>query len=172
MYNLDNIVASPTRITKNSVTQIDVIVINKQVFKCSASVLDLGYSDHLDQILKINVNRSERGPQICWKRQFTKEGILEFNCLLQKESWQESFSNADANSSFNAFMDTFLYYFNIAFPLKTVYMSKTRKNKWLTQGIQISCKKMRLLNGFKKQYNLSKDMLDYIMRYKKSIRKL
>jgi hypothetical protein len=96
MYNLDNIVASPTRITKNSITQTDVIVINKQVFKCSASVLDLGNSD---QILKINVNRSERGPQMCWKRQFTKEGILEFNYLLQKESWQESFSNSDANAA-------------------------------------------------------------------------
>jgi exonuclease III len=77
MYNLDNIVASPTTITKNSVTQIDVIIINHQVFKCSASVLDLGYSDHLAQILKINVNRSERGPQMFWKKQFTKEGILE-----------------------------------------------------------------------------------------------
>jgi hypothetical protein len=68
MYNLDNIVASPTRITKNSVTQTDVIVKNKQVLKCSASVLDFGYSDHLAQTLKINVHRSERGPQMCWKR--------------------------------------------------------------------------------------------------------
>jgi hypothetical protein len=45
-------------------------------------------------------------------------------------------------------------------------MSKTRKNKWITQGIRNSCKNMRLLNSLKKQHNLSNEMLDYIMRYK------
>jgi exonuclease III len=60
LYNLANIVASPTRITKNSFTLIDVIVTNRQVFECSLSVLDLGYSDHLAQTLKIDVNRPDR----------------------------------------------------------------------------------------------------------------
>lgn len=143
LYNLANIVTSPTRITKNSSTQIDVIVTNRQVFECSSSVLDLGYSDHLAQTLKINVNRPDRGPQMSRKRQFTEEGIQEFNYLLQKELRQEIFSNSDANASFNVFMDTILYYYNTAFPLKTVYMSKTRKNKWITQGICNSCKRMR-----------------------------
>jgi exonuclease III len=46
MYNLVNIATSPTRITNNSITQIDVIVLNRQVFECSLSVLDLCYSDH------------------------------------------------------------------------------------------------------------------------------
>jgi hypothetical protein len=96
--------------------------------------LDLGYSD-LARILKINVNRPDRGPQMCRKRQFTIEGIQEFNYLLQKELWQESFSNSDTNASFNAFMNAILYYYNTAFPLITVYTSKTRKNKWITQGI-------------------------------------
>ena len=70
--------------------------------------------------------------------QFTKEGVQEFNYLLQKELWQESFSNSDASASFNDFMDMILYYFNIAFPKKTVYMKMTRKNKWITQGIRNS----------------------------------
>jgi hypothetical protein len=162
MYNLANIVASPIRITKNSLTQIDVIVINKQVSNCSSSVLDLGYSDHLAQTLKINVNRPDRGSHMCRKRQFTKESIQEFNYLLQKESWQKSLSSSDVNASFNAFMDMILYYYNIAFPLKTVYMIKIRKKKWITQGIQNSCKRMRLLNGLKKKHNLSKKMMEYI----------
>jgi hypothetical protein len=52
--------------------------------------LDLGYLDHLAQILNINVNRPDGGPIKIRKRQFTKESINEFNYLLQKESWQES----------------------------------------------------------------------------------
>jgi exonuclease III len=67
LYNLANIVASPTRITKNSLTLIDVFVTNRQVFECSSSVLDLGYLDHLAQILNINANRPDRGPQMSRK---------------------------------------------------------------------------------------------------------
>jgi hypothetical protein len=133
-------------------------------------VLDLGYSDHLAQTLKININRPDRGPHICRKRQFTKEGIQEFYYLLQKESWQKSLSSSDVNVSFNAFMVMILYYYSIAFPLKTVYMSKIRKKKWITQGIQNSCKRMILLNGLKKQHNMSKETLEYINRYKKFIK--
>jgi hypothetical protein len=109
MYNLVNSVASPARITKNSVTQIDIMVINKQVFKCPAVVLDLGFSDHLTQILKIYVNRSDRGLQIRRKRQFPIEGIKEFNYLLKNELWKDCLSNLDANASFKAFMDLILF---------------------------------------------------------------
>jgi hypothetical protein len=77
MYNLVNIVTSPTRITEHSVTQIDVIVTNKQVVNCSTSVLDLGYSDHLAPILKINVISPDRGPQMGRIRQLIEEGIQE-----------------------------------------------------------------------------------------------
>jgi hypothetical protein len=56
--HLVNLAISPTRVTKNSVTQIDIIVTNKQVVNCSTLVLDLGYSDNLDQILKINITIS------------------------------------------------------------------------------------------------------------------
>jgi hypothetical protein len=83
------------------------------------------------------------------KRQFTEEIIHVFNYLLRKESWQDSFLSSDVNIRFNAFMDTILHHCNIAFPLKIVYMSKIRKNKWITQGIQHSCKRVRLLNGLK-----------------------
>jgi hypothetical protein len=63
--------------------------------------LDLGYSEHLAQIL-LNANRPERGPVKIRKRQFTKESTDKFNYLLQKESWQENLSNSDIKTFFNA----------------------------------------------------------------------
>jgi exonuclease III len=54
MYNLINTVTSPTRITKNTISLIEVIVTNKQTNKISSAVLDLGFSDHLAQTLYIN----------------------------------------------------------------------------------------------------------------------
>jgi hypothetical protein len=97
------------------------------------------------------------------KRQFTEESIHVFNYLLQKESWQ-SFLSSDVNTSFDAFMDMILHHYNTAFSLKTAYMSKI-KNKWITQGIRNSCKRMKLLNGLKKQQTLPSDMVEYITRY-------
>jgi hypothetical protein len=38
-------------------TLIVAIVINKQAYEYSSTILDLGYSDHLAQIININVNR-------------------------------------------------------------------------------------------------------------------
>jgi hypothetical protein len=89
----------------------------------------LGCSDHLAQIININVNRSKKGPVKSRKRQFTKECIDEFNYLLQKEPWEECLLNLDVNTSFNAFMDSILYHYNIAFPLRTVYRSNTEKKR-------------------------------------------
>jgi hypothetical protein len=58
LYNLVNTITHPSRITKKSLTLIDVIVTNKQAHECSSAVLDFGYSDHLAQILNINIIRS------------------------------------------------------------------------------------------------------------------
>jgi hypothetical protein len=78
-------IRSPIRITKKSLTLKDVIVTNMQAYKCSSTVIDLDCSDHLAQILNIDINRLERGPVKIKKRQFTKKSISEFNYLLQKD---------------------------------------------------------------------------------------
>lgn len=88
LYNLVNTTTSATRVTKKSSTLIDATVINKQAYEWSSTVLDLGYSYHLAQIININLNRSQRGTIKSRKRQFTKESSDEFNYLLQKESFR------------------------------------------------------------------------------------
>jgi hypothetical protein len=75
------------------------------------------------------------------------------------------FLSSDVNISFNAFMDTILHHYNTAFPLKSVYKNKIRKNKWIAQGIRNSCKKDEIVKWSKKQQNLSSDMVQYITRY-------
>jgi hypothetical protein len=151
MYNLVNTIASPTRITRESSTLVDVIVTNKQANKYTSMVMDLGYSDHWAQMLKIHIDSPNRGPIRIRSRKYTKGNIDEFNHLLQKELWQESLSASDVNTCFNAFMDTMRYHFNTAFPLKTIHRCNLRKNNWITQGIRKSCKRIRVLNSLKKQ---------------------
>lgn len=56
LYNFVNTITSPTRITKKSLTVIDVIVTKKLAYEWSSTILDLGYSGFLVQILYINVS--------------------------------------------------------------------------------------------------------------------
>jgi hypothetical protein len=46
--------------------------------------------------------------------------------------------SSDVNTSFNAFMIMFMYYFNRAFPLKTTYVKDKFEYKWITKGLIIS----------------------------------
>jgi len=49
--NLTNIVNSPNRITSHTKSLIDVIIVNNTNDEMFTEILDLGYSDHLAQIL-------------------------------------------------------------------------------------------------------------------------
>jgi len=60
--------------------------------------------------------------------------------FLREEPQDEVFLSNDVNISFKAFMNTFLYYFNTAFPIKTSHVNNNNKNKWLTIGLLVSKK--------------------------------
>jgi hypothetical protein len=53
MNNLINIIKSPTRISNHSISLIDVIIVNNMNNEMFTVNLDLGYSDHLTQLLYI-----------------------------------------------------------------------------------------------------------------------
>ena len=85
-YNLVNTVTCLTRITKNTNTLIDVIIINKKNYVEPATVIELGLSDHQAQVLPVlrknhaTVNRS------ILKRYFGGNNIREIEYLLKKET--------------------------------------------------------------------------------------
>ena len=63
-----NIVRSPTRISPSSESLIDVIVTNKDNPELGASVVDLGFSDHLAQVVKITAGKGNRRNKIVVRR--------------------------------------------------------------------------------------------------------
>jgi len=69
-------------------------------------------------------------------------------------------------------MDVFLYCYNNAFPIKTVHMRDTINNKWITQGIKISSKRMRLLDNQRKTTVMEKKDLKYIEQNRKIYRRV
>ena len=85
----------------------------------------MGHSDHLAQIVEINIGKKKnRRTKTVVRRQFTHNNIEEFKHLLSKEVWKDVYNCLDVNSSLEAFLGTFLHCLNIAFPYKTVNLRK------------------------------------------------
>ena len=59
-YNMMNTVRSPTRITPLTESLIDVIITYKDIPVINTVVIDLGLSDHLAQIVNINIGKKTR----------------------------------------------------------------------------------------------------------------
>jgi hypothetical protein len=155
-YNLVNTVHSPTRITKSTSTLIDVIIINKKYYMEPATVMELGTSDHQAQVLSVLSKTHTRVYSRVLKRRFGVD-IREFQYLLEKKTWQEVFLETEVNAKFKVFMNLVVHLFDSAFPLEFRHRKKPLRNGWITQGIKISSKKMRVLNMLKKQPNLAKN---------------
>jgi len=124
----------------------------------------LGFSDHLAQILRINTGK------IVVRRQLTNNGIEKFKNLLSNEAWNEVFNHSDVNSSLKAFLDIFLYYFDIAFPYKRVKLNKIINKRWLSKGLIVSSKRMQILNNLKGNFTLTMEALIYIKKIREYIK--
>jgi hypothetical protein len=101
------------------------------------------------------------------KRQFSEANVQECLHLLNQVTLQEVYVESDINAKFSTFMDVFLHCYNSAFPIKTVHIRDTIKNKWITQGIKISSKRMRLLDSQRKTTVMRKKDLKYVEQYRK-----
>ena len=141
MHNVINTVKSPTRIMHNTSSLIDVMIVNSNIEKQTVTH-DLGYSDHLAQIVYIHVGTPVLSPTAVQKRQFTDTVIEEFIYFLWQESWDEVLSMEDVNLAFNAFMTTFMHHFNAMFRIKTCRLLDNKKVKWLTIGLIVSRNRM------------------------------
>jgi hypothetical protein len=70
LHNLVNTVRSPTTVTKDTVSLIDVIIRNKDSIGELATVIDLRYSDHKTQLLQLNVKTIVRKCKKIISRQY------------------------------------------------------------------------------------------------------
>jgi len=65
---------------------IDIVIINKDDQELITTAEDLGFSDHLFQILRINSGIGNMRSKLVMKKQCTENSIEELKSLLLKES--------------------------------------------------------------------------------------
>ena len=128
-YYMINTVRFLTRITPSTESLIDGIITNNNNPVLSTSVVELVFSDHLAQITRINIGKRKRRTKMIARRQFTYSSVEDFKHPLSKELW----NRLDLNSSLEAFLDSFLHCFNIAFPYKRVNLRERSNKRWLSK---------------------------------------
>jgi hypothetical protein len=130
--------------------------------------MELGMSDHYAQILSIPIKSHGSSFYKIYEKQINEDNIQEFLYLLRQESWQEVYREVDVNQKYNKFLDNFLYYYDIAFPLMLTSKAKKKKIKEhrITEGIKNSSRRMRLLEKYRKEINLEQEELQYINTYR------
>jgi len=173
MYNLINVIDSPTRITSHSKSLIHIVIINNSKEKSLVEVLDMGYSDHLGQYVCMKSVQEQMGPIRMYKRQFTNMNTDYFKYLICDEKWIETIESDYPNSSFMLFKNTFIYYFDVAFPVKKI-KAKTNyiTQRWNTKGLIVSRNKLRILRKIKRMQGGSRKILEYIQIYQRILRKV
>ena len=86
--------------------------------------------------------------------------------------WNDVYSCSDVNLSLEAFLATFIHYFNIAFPLKRKHLWEWPNKMRLSKGLSVSRKRLQTLNNLKRTVTLRtrlfpmwKTIKDYIKKY-------
>ena len=140
-------ITRPTRITTNSATLIDNIVVSADLFeKQNSCILISDISDHLPCYMKIN-NGFDTLYERCHttKRCLTKKKTETLITELGKVEWTKILKNCNAEEGMNIFHRKYESVVDKVAPVKTVHVSNNRtlKESWMTMGL-LKCSKKQL----------------------------
>lgn len=173
-FDLHLTINEPTRKNPrhNTSSLIDNIATNIPNHKYITKVIENSISDHMAQVITLDVKNTPPREKIIFKRKINNENNKS-NLIreLKKTNWAEVYETKDPNSKFNNFDKTFRSIFDKNFPLKRIKIkNKCTKPAWLTKGITISSKNLKCLNILSNHFK-SDFMKTYYSNYKKIYRK-
>nr|CAI5842349.1 unnamed protein product [Callosobruchus analis] len=120
-YDLKTTVNEATRMTSNTSTCIDNIII-PSALQYPFKILPSHYSDHTMQILEIFVSVPQ--PKYVYRRNYSDENLTNFLRELSEETWQDVLSEKCLNDKWNIFISIFTNIFNLHFPYVKVNVNK------------------------------------------------
>lgn len=153
---------------------IDNICVNLNEELYESSVINNGVSDHNAQIISVQIkNDINNKKRVIYRELNNPDNVRYFCNLLKNENWDNILnSTCDVNTKFGIFCDTFLYHFEIAFPVKTktIKHNEMSTKKWITHGLKISSKKLKELYAL--TLNGDEEIKSYYKKYKSIYRQL
>lgn len=141
-YNLKLEINQPTRLS--SASCIDNIIHN--IKKGKGDILDLGLSDHTAQIFTFPTKATFVLKYWYVKhRDYSTENLKKFKHYLKAIDFKDVFASDVGTEAFTIFYDEFILFYNLCFPFIRKKISINKKQKWITKGIRLCCKRKRSL---------------------------
>lgn len=136
---LKQIISQPTRITANSFSLIDVIIISDDLNIKSNEVRDLGTSDH--NFVGCIINTLVQKNKSCSRsfRDFSKFNAKDFEADMLVLDWDNIVKTTDVNKKIEIFNNYLMALYDIHAPLKTKIYTKPPA-PWLTYNLKIMIK--------------------------------
>ena len=158
--SLTQIVNEPTRITENSSTLIDLILVNNVDSVKAHGVVDLpGISDHSMVYLAYALKKPKCVPKRIRRRDFRNFDEVEFHKDLEKCAWGNIYSieESDVDNQVTILENIFSEVINKHAPYREIKVRKPVKTTWMTDEV---IKLMDNRDKYKSKYNKYKDTHD------------
>ena len=163
--NLENelipTITKPTRITRNTATLIDNIVIGRNYQSAYTSMILLGdISDHCPTMLELpNIDIYKTEPKRIQTRKLNPINIKKINNILQETNWENLLDNFDREESYNVYQTTLNGILDEITPVQeyTINPNKILKEQWMTPGLMKCTMKQKKL--YKKTLNSSSEKI-------------
>ena len=142
--NLIPTIIKPTRITRNSATLIDNIIVGKQ--EANIGISDI--SDHLPLIFKsYQPKLYKKQPLSLTTRAINEQKCEMINTRLQDIDWNKNLHDKSANDAYTCFQLKVQEILDTEAPIKTIRIkpSNILQEPWMSPGLLKSVKKQKVL---------------------------
>lgn len=171
-YNMFPMVKEYTRVTKVSKSLIDNIFTNYPE-NCEVKVHHNLISDHAAQSISFFMQKHN---EVISTRIFNDFNKLHFKNRLKEEEWTKVYTANNPDETWNNFHNTFLYHFNISFPIRRIKQRKKPQTKLLNDPEIQECKRQldvlyvvsSVDTTFRPQYNRAKKLYEDTLARKKA----
>ena len=159
--NANQLIEKRTRVTKNSCSLLDVILVSNPDSVQSGDVLDLTISDHYLVFAVLNLRAPKQATNYITTRSFRKYNADQFANDIAHIPWETIDLMNSVDEKLDAFNDLFLTCLNAHAPVKTVKL-KRKPNPFITDDIKDLMKthQVRLLNGSRDTSQTASSLLD------------
>ncbi len=179
-YGLLQIITKPTRCTHNSATLIDHVITNFKSDVYKSVIITDCISDHFPVIHFLPSKPIKLKPKTIEKRDFSTQNIELFKTAIELFNWNCVNELPDVQDAYNKFSDTFLTFYNLYFPIKSIKFNKKfhQLEPWVTPGILISRTRKFLLAAIfskdrspvnKSAYNVYRNLYNRVLKTAKKL---
>ena len=138
-YSYNKLICLPTRVIKDSSTLLDNIYSNvPNVYDSGTRGIlhSMRCSDHLPIFTFRSISKTVAFEAYRKKRNCSKKNISRFRKILKANTWEDVYSQEDAQSAFTNFIDFIVRSFNECCPMETIKIKYNNRHEWISRELK------------------------------------